>query len=74
MQKVILVTRGVLKPCKLLIMDEPFTSVDEVTRGKILKMIQNETKDKGVLIITHDMNGLEQIVDRCVSIAELQKK
>jgi ATP-binding cassette subfamily B protein len=72
MQKVILVVRGILRSCKVLIMDEPFTSVDTNTRSKILQLITHETKNKTVMIITHDMNGLETIMNRCVTMKELQ--
>jgi ABC-type multidrug transport system fused ATPase/permease subunit len=74
MQKVILVVRGILRPCKVLIMDEPFTSVDTNTRSKILQLITHETTNKTVMIITHDMNGLETIMNRCVTMKELQKE
>jgi len=71
MQKVIIVVRGILHPCKVLIMDEPFTSIDTKTRNNILQLIKNETVGKTLLIITHDMNGLDQVMDRCINMLDL---
>jgi ATP-binding cassette subfamily B protein len=71
MQKVIIVIRGIFHQCKVLMMDEPFTSIDTDTRSKILQIIKNETPGKTLLIITHDMNGLEEVMDRCVHMKEL---
>jgi len=55
MQKIIMVVRGILKPNKsIVIFDEPLTSLDKETREKIVKLIVNETKEKTVIIISHD--------------------
>lgn len=73
MQKVIIVIRGILHPCNVLIMDEPFSSIDIKTRNNILQVIKNEIRAKTLLIITHDMNGLEEIMDRSVNMKELNQ-
>ena len=71
MQKVIIMIRGLFHPCSILFIDEPFTSLDQMTRTKMLRLIDHQTKGKTLCIITHDMDGIEQIVDRVVHINEL---
>lgn len=68
MQKVIFLVRGLTKKCSLFILDEPFSSIDPSTRQNVLKLIHDKTKGKTVIIITHDMDGLETILDRIISI------
>ena len=63
MQKVIFLIRGMLHQAPIYLIDEPFTSIDEDTRSKVLHMIDVETKGKTVVIITHDINQLDTILD-----------
>lgn len=68
MQKVIFLIRGILKPCKIFIFDEPFSSIDQQTRDSILNLINQETLGKTVIIITHDMNHLDEILDQIIEL------
>jgi len=67
-QKVIFLIRGFLKDCDVLILDEPFSSIDQDTRSNVLKMIKEETKDKTLIVITHDLNGLENVLDNMIEL------
>ena len=68
MQKVIFLIRGLLKKCSVFIFDEPFSSIDPYTRKNVLKMIDERTIGKTVIVITHDMDGLDSILDRLITI------
>lgn len=68
MQKVIFLVRGLLKKCTVYILDEPFSSIDPETRISVLKMIDECTKGKTLMVITHDSNGLENIFDKVVEL------
>ena len=68
MQKVIYLVRGILKEdVDVYIFDEPLTSIDPSTRKSVLKMIQNETQGKTLIIITHDVEVMS-IVDRKIEL------
>jgi ABC-type multidrug transport system fused ATPase/permease subunit len=68
MQKVIYIVRSILKDdCYAYIFDEPLTSLDQETRSSIIKMIDENTRGKTVIIITHD-NEITSILDRIISI------
>jgi len=73
MQKVIFLVRGILKNSDVYIFDEPLTSLDPKTRENVIKMIDIETKNKTVIIITHD-NEINKIVDREVNLLDIQDK
>ena len=68
MQKVIFLVRGLLKDSKIVIIDEPFSSIDQQTRSSVSKMIDETTKGKTVIIITHDEEGLEHILDEIITL------
>jgi ABC-type transport system involved in cytochrome bd biosynthesis fused ATPase/permease subunit len=55
MQKVIFLIRGLLKDNTVVfILDEPLTSIDPSTRQNVLNLIHDFTKDRTLLIISHD--------------------
>ena len=66
MQKVIFLVRGMLHKAPLYLIDEPFTSIDAHSRSKVLRLMAEETRGKTVLIITHDHEGLDQLLDETI--------
>ena len=70
MQKITLLMRGILKPGKIMILDEPLAGLDSNTRMKVMDMILAETKDKTLIVITHDKEILPSM-DRVVDINKL---
>jgi len=67
MQKVIFLMRGILKDSDVYIFDEPLTSLDKNTRENVIKLIDDRTKDKTLVIITHD-DEILHIVNRVISL------
>lgn len=68
MQKLIYLIRNILKDdCCVYIFDEPLTSLDYNSRKNVIKMIDEKTKDKTVIIITHDEEIID-IVDKKIDI------
>ena len=67
-QKIIFLIRGILKKSDVYIFDEPFTSIDPKTRESVLAMIDECTQHKTAIIITHDMDGIDTILDRVVEL------
>jgi len=68
MQKVIFLVRGVLKDSMVYIFDEPFSSIDQRTRESVFNFIDDYTKGKTTIIITHDINNLDKILDDIIEI------
>ena len=54
MQKVTMLIRGILKPSKIVLVDEPLSGLDPETRVKAIKMIIEECKNKTLVVVTHD--------------------
>lgn len=64
MQKVIFLVRAVLRNPSVYLIDEPLTSIDAETRHAVCRLLDEKTKGKTVVIITHDTEGLEAMLDR----------
>jgi ATP-binding cassette subfamily B protein len=73
MQKVIFLVRGILRDGVVFIFDEPLTSIDSKTRIGVLQMISDKTKDKTLIIITHDME-VNKIVDKVINLDDINEK
>ncbi len=68
MQKVVILLRAILKPgYSIIIFDEPLTGIDKKNRVNIINMIKDISKNKTVIIITHD----EEILPMCNNILYL---
>ena len=70
MQKITILMRGILKPGKIIILDEPLAGLDKGSIEKVINMILHETKGKTVIIITHD-NAILPHMDTVVNINDL---
>ena len=70
MQKVTITLRGILRKSKIIILDEPLTGLDQITREKIINLILNEIKNKTVIIITHDKEILPYM-DKTINLKEI---
>lgn len=71
MQKVTILIRGLMRDSKIIIFDEPLAGLDAKTRDKVIKMIVEETKNKTVLVITHDKEIIPHM-DRTVNLKDIQ--
>lgn len=54
MQRRVAIARSLLCPADLFVMDEPFKGLDEDTRRTVMDAVLERTRDKTLLIVTHD--------------------
>jgi ABC-type multidrug transport system fused ATPase/permease subunit len=72
MQKIIMNVRGILKKGNVIIFDEPLAGLDAITRKKMIRMIDDMTKNKTVVVITHDKEILG-IMNKIINLQEIKK-
>tara|TARA_B110001469_G_C9641481_1_gene322707 strand:+ start:1089 stop:2753 length:1665 start_codon:yes stop_codon:yes gene_type:complete len=53
--------RAILKNSKVVILDEPTSSLDEESKKQVIKFIKKYTKDKIIILITHDKSILKHV-------------
>jgi ATP-binding cassette subfamily B protein len=64
-RSIIWMIRAVLKNASLIILDEPEASLDPLNRESVKKMINVISQNRGLIIITHDMNmteGMDRVI------------
>ena len=72
MQKVTMLMRGIMKPSKIVILDEPLAGLDVNTKSRVINLILNECKDKTVIISTHD-HEIVPYLDDVIDLNQLEK-
>ena len=55
-QQRISIARGIVKPCKIILADEPTGSLDTYNRDIVLKLLKINQEGKTIIIATHDEN------------------
>jgi len=72
MQKVTMLMRGIVKKSNIVILDEPLAGLDMKTKGKVIKLILNECKNKTLIVITHDTDIIPYM-DDVINLNQLEK-
>jgi ABC-type multidrug transport system fused ATPase/permease subunit len=66
-RQIVWLLRLVLKKSKVIILDEPTSSLDKESKKDVIKFIKEFSKDKTIILITHDKE-LHKIVDRIIEL------
>lgn len=69
MQKVTILLRGIFKESNIYIFDEPLAGLDQNSREKVIKLIDDIPKSKTIIVVTHD----PEIISHLDIIYELNK-
>ena len=64
--------RGILKKGRVVVFDEPLAGLDAITRVKMIKMIDDMTKNKTLIVITHDREILG-IMNKTINLHDMKK-
>ncbi len=73
MQKIIMNVRGILKKGSIIIFDEPLAGLDAGARAKMIRLIDDMTKGKTLIIITHDKEILS-ITNKVIDLEKMRKE
>lgn len=69
-QQRVSIARLLLKPCDIILADEPTGSLDSNTRNEIIKILNKlNQEDKTIVIVTHDLD----VAKKCNRIIELKQ-
>lgn len=64
------IARALASDCEILACDEPTGNLDAKTAADIIELIKKVSKDKLVLIVTHDFEQVKDIVTRKIKIMD----
>ncbi|HPP66496.1 MAG TPA: metal ABC transporter ATP-binding protein [bacterium] len=62
----IMIARALMQDPEILLLDEPFSSVSETSKEKIIEIIKTWHKEKGITIflVSHEKTAIEQLCNR----------
>ena len=69
MRRRVALARALAYPSDLLILDEPFTGVDDALRERLYPLIRASAKAKPVLLITHHPGEIAALSDRTLTLS-----
>jgi putative ABC transport system permease protein len=64
------IARALAKDCKMILCDEPTGNLDSNTAKDILKLLHDISKDKLVIIVTHNYEDVESYVTRRIKMSD----
>lgn len=62
------IVRALLSDAELLVLDEPFTGLDEAGRHRMMEWVKKNIAGRSVLLITHHAEEARELAQRVVSI------
>lgn len=66
-RQIVWLLRSILQESKIIILDEPTSSLDESNKKIVMEFIANASKNKTLILITHDYDLLK-LVDRTIKL------
>ena len=68
------IARALAAPSDLIIMDEPFTGLDEATRDRVICLIRKYLCGRTLLLVTHQEEDVEKLKGTVVRLPELSQQ
>lgn len=66
----IAIARALIKDCKLILADEPTGNLDSETGESIWKLLKSLSRERLVVVVSHDRESAEKYADRIIEIAD----
>ena len=64
------IARALIKDCKVIFADEPTSALDSKNAHKIFQLFKELSKDKLVIVVTHDMKKATMYADRVIRLID----
>jgi len=66
----IMIARAMMQEPEILLLDEPFSSVSHTSKEKIIEIIKNWHKEKGltIFLVSHEKDTIEKLCSRVFHI------
>ena len=72
MKRRVAIARAVLAPGELMILDEPFTGLDEDTKAVVLEYLKTHTQGRTLILVTHDPAERDALAHRVLDMTPTQ--
>ena len=62
------IARAIAFQKDILLLDEPFNSLDEKNKDKILSFLREATKNRTVVLVSHDKSEIDRLCEKTLEI------
>ncbi len=69
MKRRVAIVRALLSDGDLLVLDEPFTGLDEESKHRVLQYVKENLRDRSMLLITHDDADAIEVANKVVQMS-----
>jgi NitT/TauT family transport system ATP-binding protein len=73
MRRRVAIVRAMLAKSEIIFLDEPFKGLDAETKQSVIRYVKVNTRDKTVIMVTHDLDEVQKMDGRLISM-ELEEK
>ncbi len=73
MKRRVAILRTVLSDAELVLLDEPFKGLDSELKEQMTEFVKEKTKDKTVMLITHDTAEAESLCDKIITVKKQKR-
>lgn len=70
MKRRVAILRALLAPSRAIMMDEPFTGLDEETKQVVIDYIKEKTKGKLLVVVTHQEDDVTALGGRLITLSQ----
>jgi NitT/TauT family transport system ATP-binding protein len=71
MRRRVAVVRAIMARSDIIFMDEPFKGLDDKTKAETMQYVAENTKNKTVIIVTHDIDEAKSLGRKIISMGSL---
>lgn len=68
MKRRVAVVRALMPDCEIVIMDEPFSGLDDQNKDQVIEYVKRKTIGKTVIVVTHDKEDVDHLLAELIGL------
>ncbi len=69
-RKLVVTVASLIRPQKILLLDEPFAGLSQLAASQLIPIIKNESKSRLIIVVDHELHDFQYSCDRVFHLRE----